>query len=247
MPVRTAVLLAALIAAVAAPSAAQFPPDSLVNLKVLPEDTPVRELIGVMRGFALGLGVRCQYCHVGEAGQPLSEFDFASDEKATKQRARVMLEMVQDINDEYLPRLPERTTPNVAVQCATCHRANARPVMVEDVLLQAMDEDGLEAAKTKYREVREEYYGSFTYDFTEFTLSLFAQSLMGQRRLDDAIGMLELNREYFPDSFGIPFLLGEANRAKGETDLAIQHYERALELNPNFRQAQQRINQLRGN
>ena len=35
-----------------------------------------------MRGFAGGLGVRCQYCHVHEGNQPnnLSTFDFASDE-----------------------------------------------------------------------------------------------------------------------------------------------------------------------
>lgn len=247
MLVRTAVFLTALVTVPVTPSAAQFPPDSLVNLKVLPEDISVRELIGVMRGFALGLGVRCQYCHVGEEGQRLSEFDFPSDEKPTKLRARVMLEMVSNINDEHLARLPERTTPNVVVECATCHRGNARPVMIEDVLLQTIDEEGVEAAKTTYRELREEFHGSFTYDFTEFTLSFFAQDLLGEQRFDDAIGMLELNGEFFPASFGIPFMLGEANRAKGEIDLAIQHYERALELNPDLRRAQQRLDQLRGN
>ena len=46
---------------------AQFPPQTLENLKVLPEDMDVRALIGVMRGFSMGLGVRCQHCHVGEA------------------------------------------------------------------------------------------------------------------------------------------------------------------------------------
>ncbi len=244
---RTALLLTVLMTVGVTPSAAQFPPDSLVNLKVLPEDISVRELIGVMRGFALGLGVRCQYCHVGEDGQPLSEFDFPNDEKPTKRRARVMLEMVRNINDDYLARLPERTTPNVAVECATCHRASARPVMIEDVLLQTMDEEGVEAAKTRYRELREEFHGSFTYDFTEFTLSFFAEELLGEQRFDDAIGMLELNGEFFPESSGIPFMLGEANRAKGETELAIQHYERALELNPDLRRAQQRLDQLRGN
>ena len=83
----------ALLAVLAGPSSAQvqaagkFPPDSLVNLKVIPKDTPVREVIGIMRGFSIGLGVRCQYCHVGEEGKPLATFDFVSDEKRTKKEA----------------------------------------------------------------------------------------------------------------------------------------------------------------
>ncbi len=47
-----------------------------------------RQVINVMRGFAMGLGVRCEHCHVGEPGQPLGSFDFVSDEKPTKEKAR---------------------------------------------------------------------------------------------------------------------------------------------------------------
>ena len=52
-----------------------------------------------MRGFSRALGVRCQYCHVGEEGQPLSEFDFASDDNPNKDRAREMLRMLGTVND----------------------------------------------------------------------------------------------------------------------------------------------------
>jgi hypothetical protein len=38
----------------------RFPPDSLRNLKVLPATTSPREIVGIMRGFASALGVRCQ-------------------------------------------------------------------------------------------------------------------------------------------------------------------------------------------
>ena len=49
----------------------KFPPDSLVNTRVIPRSTPVIEVIGMMRNFAGDLGVRCQFCHVGEEGMPL--------------------------------------------------------------------------------------------------------------------------------------------------------------------------------
>ena len=37
----------------------KFPPDSFTNLKVLPKTIGKQELVATMRGFALGLGVRC--------------------------------------------------------------------------------------------------------------------------------------------------------------------------------------------
>ena len=45
-----------------------FPPDSLINVKVIPKNTPVMQVIGTMRNFAFGLGVRCPFCHVGQEG-----------------------------------------------------------------------------------------------------------------------------------------------------------------------------------
>jgi hypothetical protein len=47
------------------------------NLKVLPEDISSEELSNTMKGFAMGLGVRCETCHVGEAGKPLDTFAFS--------------------------------------------------------------------------------------------------------------------------------------------------------------------------
>lgn len=49
-------------------------PPEIKNLKVLPADTTAEQVIGQMRNFTFALGVRCQYCHVGEEGQQLSQF-----------------------------------------------------------------------------------------------------------------------------------------------------------------------------
>ncbi len=86
---------------------AQFPPDSFTNLQVLPEDIGTRQLIGTMRSFALGLGVRCTFCHVGEEGQPLATYDFAADDKPQKLKAREMVRMVRSINIDHLASLEE--------------------------------------------------------------------------------------------------------------------------------------------
>ena len=72
-------LAVTLASSLAAQTTARFPPDSLVNVQVIPMSTPVMQVIGVMRNFTSFLGVRCPFCHVGEEGRPLAEFDFASD------------------------------------------------------------------------------------------------------------------------------------------------------------------------
>jgi hypothetical protein len=96
--VLAAAAILAVPATVASQAAGRFPPDSLINVQVFPRTTPVAEVTAAMRSFAMGLGVRCQFCHAGEEGMPLERFDFASDEKRTKLVARQMMRMVQEIN-----------------------------------------------------------------------------------------------------------------------------------------------------
>ncbi|MFQ5530476.1 MAG: c-type cytochrome, partial [Gemmatimonadota bacterium] len=88
-----------------------WPPDSTENLKVLPEDITIRELVETMRGFAGALGVRCIHCHVGDDPSDLSSVDFVSDEKIEKRKARVMIQMLNRINTELLAEVPERSDP----------------------------------------------------------------------------------------------------------------------------------------
>ncbi len=224
---------------------AQFPPDSLVNLQFFPNDIETRELIGHMRGFAMGLGVRCQYCHVGEEGMPLAEFDFPSDEKTTKQIAREMLKMVREINTAHLANLPERAQPTLVVECATCHRGQARPIMIEELLQQVIADHGIDSAKVHYRALRADYYGSYTYDFSEGSLNRLAESFFDRGEFAQTIEVLRLNEEFFPESSGLQYMLGEAFAANGDRQMAITQMERALELNPNFGRAKQRLEQLK--
>lgn len=98
------------------------------NLQVLPKDIPAADLRGIMIGAAQGLGVRCWFCHVGEEGQDLATFDFASDDKGYKAIAREMIKMTMDINQGHMPKVAEITgheTPQV--RCVTCHRGEAEP------------------------------------------------------------------------------------------------------------------------
>lgn len=83
------------------------------NLKILKPD----ELMPTMRAFAVGLGVRCNFCHM--------QGDFASDENHHKVTARQMLTMVRQVNQTYF-------NSNERVTCYTCHRGDEHPKTVPD-------------------------------------------------------------------------------------------------------------------
>jgi hypothetical protein len=114
------------LTAARATSAPDQIPRTFTNLQVLPKDIPPGDLIGVMKGYAINLGVRCQYCHIGEEGADLGTFDFVSDTKAPKATARRMQQMVNAINNEFLKDVG---APSDApkVTCFTCHRGAAKP------------------------------------------------------------------------------------------------------------------------
>ncbi len=203
------------------------------NLKVLPKDISSDDLSTTMRGFAMGLGVRCETCHVGEPNTPLHTFDFASDEKPMKQKARLMLEMVSEINSKLVPRLDDiEEAKRVNVRCMTCHRGQPQPKLIEDVLDQQLAENGVDAAVGEYEKLREEYYGSHSYDFSEFVLPMYTQGLAATDQSDAAIAIAEVNAKYFPESYYTAFVLGDLYAAAGQADLAIKNYTRSIEINP---------------
>ena len=203
------------------------------NLEVLPKEISSQELSDTMKGFALGLGVRCETCHVGEAGQPLDTFDFDSDEKAMKRKARVMVQMLADVNSDYVPQLNEiEDAKRVEVRCVTCHRGRPQPKLIEDELDEQLADAGLEAALARYAELRENFYGSHSYDFSEFTLPMYVQQLAAREQLAAAIAVLRLNVENFPQSYYTQFVLAELNSAADNKAAALDAYAKAIELNP---------------
>ena len=243
---RLFVLSAALILSISGAAHAQIP-EKFENLEVLPKDISRAELTQVMRSFAMGLGVRCQYCHVVKPGgnpNNLESLDFKADDKVEKKKARVMMKMVRTINTTLLTDVPERTQPQVNVQCVTCHRGSPLPKTLDRVLAETIEKQGVDSAVARYRQLREQTLVQGRYNFSEQTLNEVAQQLVAGQKTAEAIRMLELNQEFNPASAQIDFQIGEIHRARGEKDLAIARYRKAVEKQPNHQMATRRLNEL---
>ena len=226
---------------IAGPGWAQIP-EQFTNLQVLPKGIPRSELVLTMRGFASALGIRCVHCHAGKDTPNLEGVDFASDDKEEKRAARLMMKMVQAINQDHLSQLPHAT--DTRVECATCHRGLARPRSIQDEVKEAMEKGGAEGAVARYRELRTSHYGDGGYDFRQGPLNALGESLVRAGKGREAAALLAVNAELHPEAAWTHYLLGEAYRVLGEMDKARASYERSATLEPENPMARQRLREM---
>ena len=98
------------------------------NLKVLPKDLTGQQVHEIMEKWEGSLGAHCSTCHtpdpkdIGPNGRP--RLNFADDSKEEKATARLMYKMTEDINVNYVSKVPNSEAP---VTCGTCHRGHLGP------------------------------------------------------------------------------------------------------------------------
>jgi cytochrome c553 len=98
------------------------------NLKVLPKNLTGEQVHQIMDGWAAALGTHCTTCHtadpnnIGPNGRP--RLNFADDSKPEKATARLMFGMTEDINKNYVSKVPNS---DGTVTCGTCHRGHMEP------------------------------------------------------------------------------------------------------------------------
>ena len=218
------------------------------NLKVFPKSIPRDSLLGIMRGFTYALGVNCSYCHVTEAAPegspgPRERLRPALDDKQTKLTARFMLRMTDSLNRVVLPALDKRHTPAVTLTCATCHHGSPIPQTTTAMLAETIEHAGVDSAIATYRKLRADMV-SGRYDFREGPINDAAQTLAARGRTPDAIKLLEMNQEFFPNSADVDLTMAEIYLKAGDRDRATTHFRAALMKRPNDPRLTRRMQEL---
>jgi len=218
----------------------KFPPDSLINTKVIPKSTPVMDVVGTMRNFTSALGVRCQFCHLGSEGQPLAEFDFASDQKRNKLVARQMMRMLAEIN-QRLDTIPEKGHPAVTATCSTCHRGVSRPVPLSSLVQDYAVSVSADSAINAYKILRARYYGRDAYDFSEPSLNIAAFRTARAGKPDEALKLLQYNEGLFPNSSAMSVFKGNILLMKADTAGAEAAFREAIRRDSTNTEARGRL------
>ncbi len=84
------------------------------------------------------------------------------------------------------------------------------------------------------------------YATVEADINRLGYDFINEKKLDQAILVLKLNVDAYPDSSNTWDSLGEAYMDHGDKQLAIENYSRSLELNPKNSGARDQIAKLRG-
>ena len=69
---------------------------------------------------------------------------------------------------------------------------------------------------------------------------------MADGKLKEAIELFKMNVQLYPESWNVYDSLGEAYATAGETALAIQNYEKSLQLNPKNETGRAALAKLKG-
>ena len=148
--------------------------------------------------------------------------------------------------------------PEIAADLTSADYARNRDLVLETILalspeevgqpligrLQAAYEaGGLEAAVEAYLAYKAD--PTHRYVSTEGPMNGAGYFLLGEGLVEEAIRIFQLNVEAYPDSWNVHDGLGEAYMAAGQTGLAIQSYEKSLEINPDNDNAISMLEKLR--
>lgn len=96
------------------------------------------------------------------------------------------------------------------------------------LFLKAVLEKGVEAAEKLYYETRKDRPG----DLDEPTINQIGYSLMNAKKFKEAIAVLKLNVESYPESANVYDSLAEAYLNNGDKELAVTYYKKVLEMIP---------------
>jgi len=142
-----------------------------------------------------------------------------------------MIAMTRDLNTRVQTATGKPATQTAQVKCVTCHRGVPIPRQLSEIVMQTLREKGVAAAAAQYRDLHEHFYGRAAYDFGEDTLIGVAQPLASGKP-DDAIALLKLNLEFYPQSAKTYAAIAFAYTRKLDDPTAITYYEKAVELDP---------------
>lgn len=92
--------------------------------------------------------------------------------------------------------------------------------------------------------IKHEDISSSKYDFSEIAINAFAYQLMNQEKMEEALAVLKLNTELYPDGYNAFDSYGECLLKMGDKEKAIIAYKKSLDLNPDNNNAEKVLSEI---
>jgi hypothetical protein len=123
------------------------------------------------------------------------------------------------------------------------HLVDVKETSLSQVLKATIDAKGLAAAIAQYRELKAKAFGDVY--ASESDLNGLGYQLINEKKTKEAIEILKLNVEAYPQSANAYDSLGEAYMVDGQTAPAIENYQKSLDLDPKNANAAEMLKKLK--
>ncbi len=117
------------------------------------------------------------------------------------------------------------------------------PWIIKDTISAAINNLGVDASIQLYYHFKKEQKPEYV--FNEMQLTLIGAELMQSKKMKEAIAIIKLNTKEYPKSWRGFNNLGDIYIADGNERLAIEAYEKALEINPNNNAGVEKLKKLK--
>ena len=150
----------------------------------------------------------------------------------------------------------EWTAPEIAAELSfSDYKAGRDPALqavidyvpgstLSELIQNAASQTTLADFTAKYRSVKSDPKSKYVN--SEAAMNRFGYTLLGSKRVADAIEVFKLNAEAYPRSANVHDSLGDAYEAAGQKDEAIKSFERALAIDPAFPSSLAAVQRLKG-
>ena len=132
----------------------------------------------------------------------------------------------------------------MTVTCITCHRGVNRPVPLATIITETATAAGADSATRAYRALRERYYGRDAYDFGEVSLNSAAFRTARAGRIDDALALLRLNEQLYPNTAALSIVRGNIMLMRADTASAAAAFREAVRRDPTNDEARGRLRDI---
>lgn len=110
-----------------------------------------------------------------------------------------------------------------------------------NILMKGISEKGIDEAVKEVKRLRED---KAKYKTSEANLNNLGYMLLQQGKTKEAVEVLKLNVEFYPEPSNVYDSYGEALAAAGDKENAIINYKKSIELNPNNEGGKQMLKKL---